>query len=119
MVAGSLKSGYYEDGEWKRMQVLSRFSFESTEGRMLLCDLQAWKRDGIYILTDPAICKLFLLLGGFDESVELNTFSVCLDKAGLGDLKHRWRRRSDTCALMLLSQTWYCCRIFLHTSSVA
>lgn len=56
----------YEDDDWKRMQALSHFSFEWSNGKMLLCDLQGVQRDGIYILTDPAICSIEQSFGPTD-----------------------------------------------------
>ena len=38
------------------MPALSHFSYDFTEGKYLLCDLQGERRaDGTYILTDPVI----------------------------------------------------------------
>lgn len=48
----------YNDESWKRMQALTHFSYHITEREMILCDLQGvHAEDGIYMLTDPAICS--------------------------------------------------------------
>jgi hypothetical protein len=40
------------------MAAFSHFTYHSSDGKMLVCDLQGVKTDDRYILTDPAICSV-------------------------------------------------------------
>lgn len=55
----------FADG-FARMQALSHYSFEVSNGSMVLCDLQGIRKDDIYILTDPVICSSNQRFGATD-----------------------------------------------------
>ena len=47
----------FTNDSFLRMQALSHWSHHTSDGKLLLCDLQGGRRDGHYILTDPVICS--------------------------------------------------------------
>lgn len=63
-------SGWQDDESGMTMGALSHFSYHSSGGTRLLCDLQGIKTDNEYILTDPAICSLSRSFGLTDLGYE-------------------------------------------------
>jgi len=60
----------YAEPDTATMQALSHFSYHTSNGQHLLCDLQGGRYDGYYVLTDPVIHSRAKEFGGTDLGQE-------------------------------------------------